>query len=209
MAKVLIACEYSGTVRDAFIARGHDAWSCDLLPTDRPGPHIQGNVFDVLTEPATWDLMIAHPPCTYFTNSAVCWLWNVPKKPRPDILYGAERWPALDAAGRFFSALLRVNIPRIGVENPIPHKYAVERIPRNYDQLIQPWQFGHPEQKATCFWLKGLPKLVPTNIVPLPESKAEAQRLHWLPRSKDRWKIRSTTFQGIADAMADQWGAVL
>lgn len=206
--RVLVACEFSGIVRDAFIARGHDAVSCDLLPSESPGPHIQADhdlhLLDVIER--KWDLMIAHPPCTYFTNSAVCWLSRTPTKPKPDVLYGTERWIALDRAARLFNALLRAPIPRIAIENPIPHRYAVERIDRNYDQLIQPYQFGHAERKATCLWLKNLPPLQPTRIVKLPEKKSEAQRLHHLSPGPNRWKERSRTYQGIADAMAEQWG---
>jgi hypothetical protein len=194
--KVLIACEYSGTVRDAFIERGHDAISCDLLPTDSPGPHYVGDVFDIIGD--GFDLMIAHPPCTYLTNSGVSWLY---KKP--------GRWEQLDAGAAFFRRLLESDIPKLAIENPIPHKYAVERIGRKHDQLVQPYMFGHLEQKATCFWLKGLEPLRPTNNVKaetfaLPAS--ERQRLHWQPPGPDRWKVRSKTFQGIADAMAEQWG---
>ena len=204
--RVLVACEYSGTVRDAFIAQGHDAMSCDLLPTDAPnwtydpftklrthhperGSHYQGSVLDVLDD--GWDLMIAHPPCTYLTNSGVRWLHT-----------DESRWGKLDEACEFFNRLLDADIPRICVENPIPHKYAVERIGgRKYTQIIQPWQFGHGETKATCLWLKGLPKLTPTNIV-----DGREQRMWKLPPSEDRWKLRSKTYQGIADAMAQQWG---
>lgn len=211
--RVLVACEFSGIVRDAFVRRGHEAMSCDLLPSESEwiggdnGGHHQGDVLEVLKDPSyVFDLLIAHPPCTYFTNSAVCWLSRTPKNPKPDVLYGAERWAALDRAARFFNALLRAPIPRIAIENPIPHRYAVERLDRNYDQLIQPYQFGHAERKATCLWLKNLPPLQPTRTVLLPEKKSEAQRLHHLSPSPDRWKERSRTFQGIADAMAEQWG---
>ena len=204
--RVLVACEYSGTVRDAFIAQGHDAMSCDLLPTDAPnwtydpftklrthhperGSHYQGSVLDILDD--GWDLMIAHPPCTYLTNSGVRWLHT-----------DESRWGKLDEACEFFNRLLDADIPRICVVNPIPHKYAVERIGgRKYTQIIQPWQFGHCETKATCLWLKGLQKLTPTNIV-----DGREQRMWKLPPSEDRWKLRSKTYQGIADAMAQQWG---
>ena len=195
--KVLVACEYSGTVRDAFISKGHEAISCDLLATDKPGPHIQGDVLEVLKE--KWDLIIAHPPCTYLANSGVSWLHKDP-----------TRWGKLDEGAKFFKALLDADCERIAVENPIMHKYARERIGGvKYAQIVQPWMFGHAESKATCLWLKGLPNLVETNNVKelwktLP--KKEAQRLHYLPPSKDRWKLRSTTYQGIADAMAEQWG---
>ena len=186
--KVLIACEYSGRVRDAFIAQGHQAVSCDLLPTDSPGPHYQGDVFDIIND--GWDLMIAHPPCTYLSNSGVSWLHKRP-----------ERWEQMREGAEFFKALLDADIPRIAIENPIMHKYAVEIIGRRQDQVIQPWQFGHGESKATCLWLKGLQELEPTQIV-----EGREQRMHLLPPSKDRWKIRSTTYQGIANAMSEQWG---
>lgn len=194
--RVLVACEYSGTVRDAFKAKGHDAWSCDILPTDKEGQHYQCDVREVLDK--GWDLMIAHPPCTYLTNSGVTWLHRDP-----------SRWQKLDEAAEFFRTLLNAPIPRICIENPIMHKHAKERIGVHQSQVIQPWMFGHMEQKATCLWLKGLPLLKPTNdvkaeMLKLPDS--QRQRLHYLPPSKDRWKIRSTTFQGIADAMAEQWG---
>jgi len=215
--RVLVACEFSGIVRDAFVARGHDAMSCDLLPCESPRTdswdgHYQGDVLELLSDPSyEFDLMIAHPPCTYFTNSAVTWLWNTPKKPKTGVLYGKERWIALDKAAGFFNALLQAPITRIAVENPIPHKYAIERIEgynasHKYDQKIQPYQFGHPESKATCLWLKGLPKLKPTNIVELPKDPALAQKNHYLSPSPTRWKLRSLTYQGIAEAFASQWG---
>ena len=188
--RVLVACEYSGKVRDAFIAQGHDAISCDILSTESTGPHYQGDVFDIIDQ--DWDLMIAHPPCTYLTNSGVRWLHQRP-----------ERWGQLKEGAEFFKALLEADIPKIAVENPIMHKYAVDIIGRRQDQIIQPWQFGHGETKATGFWLKGLPKLQPTDIV-----EGREQRVHLLPPSKDRWKLRSTTYQGIADAMALQWGEI-
>lgn len=195
--KVLVACEYSGRVRDAFIARGHDAMSCDLLPTDVAGPHHQGDVFDL--DLSEFDLMVAHPPCTYLTNAGVTWLHRDP-----------DRWAKLDDGAAFFKRLLEAPIPRICVENPIMHKYAKERIGGvKQSQVVQPWMFGHMEQKATCLWLKGLPLLQPTNnvkaeMMALPDN--QRQRLHYLPPSADRWKLRSTTYQGIADAMAAQWG---
>jgi hypothetical protein len=189
--KVLIACEFSGRVRDAFIRKGHDAISCDILPSESAGPHYQGNILRLLSMPKTtpFDLMIAHPPCTRLCNSGVMWL----KK--------RNLWHDMRRGAEFFKTLMDANIPKIAIENPIMHKYAVEIIGRRQDQIIQPWQFGHGETKATCLWLKGLPKLKPTNIV-----DGREQRLHKLPPSKDRAKLRSLTFQGIADAMADQWG---
>jgi hypothetical protein len=186
--KVLIACEYSGRVRDAFIKLGHEAMSCDLLPTDSPGPHYQGDVFDIID--GSWDLMVAHPPCTYLCNSGVCWLYK-----------DESRWDKMREGALFFKKLLEANIPKIAIENPIMHKYAKEIIGMDKTQVVQPWMFGHGETKATCFWLKNLSPLKPTNIV-----SGREQRLHRLPPSKDRWKLRSTTYQGIADAIAAQWG---
>lgn len=195
--RVLIACEYSGKVREAFRKLGHDAWSCDLLPSDDNSPyHYTGDVFDIIND--GWDLMIAHPPCTYLTNAGVSWLYRK-----------EGRWEQMREGAEFFSKLLNAPIPKIAVENPIMHKYAVEIIGRRQDQVIQPWMFGHMEQKGTCLWLKGLPLLKPTKDVKeemLKLPKTVSQRLHYLPPSKDRWKIRSETYQGIADAMAQQWG---
>jgi len=179
--RVLIACEYSGTVRDAFIAAGHDAMSCDLLPTDVDGPHYQGDVLDVIND--GWDLMIAHPPCTHLAVSGARWFKD--KK--------TEQIEALN----FVQFLLDAPIKKIALENPISIISSKIRKP---DQIIQPWMFGHGETKATCLWLKNLPKLTPTNIV-----DGREQRIHKLPPTPDRWKIRSKTFQGIADAMAAQW----
>ena len=197
--RILVACEYSGRVRDAFIRHGHEAMSCDILPTDNPGPHYQGDVRDILDD--GWDLMVAHPPCTYMTNSGVTWLHKDP-----------TRWAKLDDAAAFFKMLLDAPIEKIAVENPIMHKYAKERIGGvKQTQVVQPWMFGHMEQKATCLWLKNLPPLVPTNnvkaeMLQLPDN--ERQRLHYLPPSADRWKLRSTTYMGVAEAMANQWGAL-
>ena len=187
--KVLVACEFSGIVRDAFIAKGHDAMSCDILPTESPGPHHQGNVLDIIYD--GWDLMIAHPPCTYLTNSGVRWLHTQP-----------GRWDQLRLAGEFFNRLLDAPINKICIENPIPHKYAIECMNgRRYTQLIQPWQFGHGETKATCLWLKNLPSLRHTNVV-----DGREQTIWKMPPSEDRWKKRSITYTGIANAMANQWG---
>jgi hypothetical protein len=197
--RVLVACEYSGRVRDAFRALSHDAWSCDLLQTDSdPQWHIQEDALEQAYS-GQWDLMIAHPPCTYMTNAGVTWLHRDP-----------SRWEKLDEGAAFFKALWDAPIERIAIENPIMHKYAKERIGgMQQAQTIQPYQFGHLEQKATCLWLKGLPLLQPTSDLKA-ETKAlpdnERQRLHYLPPSADRWKLRSTTFQGIANAMANQWG---
>lgn len=194
--KVLVACEYSGIVREAFAAKGHDAWSCDLLPTDIPGKHYQGDVKDILKE--GWDLMIAHPPCTYLSNSGVMWLHRQ-----------EGRWEKMKEGALFFKSLFNTDIKKIAVENPVMHKYAKEIIGSNFTQSVQPYQFGHAEQKRTCLWLKGLPPLQDTNNVKdhmMTLTKQERQRLHYLPPSKDRWKIRSTTYKGIAQAMATQWG---
>lgn len=195
--RILIACEYSGTVRDAFRALGHDATSCDLLPTDRDGPHHQGSVLDIIND--GWDMMIAHPPCTYLANSGVSWLHKDP-----------SRWEKLDEGAAFFRLLWEAPIGRIAIENPIMHKYAKERTGAGrQSQIVQPWMFGHTESKATCLWLKNLPPLQETNNVKAETMKLpdnERQRLHYLPPSPTRWKERSTTFSGIAQAMADQWG---
>ena len=180
--KVLVACEYSGRVRDAFISLGHDAMSCDLLPAEVAGPHYQGDVCDLLSK--EWDLMIAHPPCTHLAVSGARWFKDKVE----------EQSEALE----FVRLLMDAPIPRIVIENPI--SVISSRI-RKPDQIIQPWQFGHGETKATCLWLKGLPKLVPTDIVEVRES-----RVHRMPPSPDRWKDRSRTYAGIAAAMAYQWG---
>lgn len=186
--KVLIACEYSGRTRQAFRDRGHDAWSCDLLPSeDRSEHHIIGNVESLLVE--RWDLLIAHPPCTRLCNSGVRWL------------HERNLWEDLKEAAAFFKLFLDANVPRIAIENPVMHGHARELIGRGPDFCVQPWQFGEPFVKRTCFWTKGLPPLRPTNIV---EGRHPAV---WLASpSPNRWKERSRTYQGIADAMADQWG---
>ena len=167
--KVLIACEYSGTVRDAFKALGHDAISCDLLPTDKPGKHYKGNVFDIIND--GFDLMIAHPPCTHLAVSGARWFKEKQK----------EQADALE----FVRKLMNANIQKIAIENPV--SIISSRI-RKPDQIIQPWQFGHGETKKTCLWLKNLPKLQPTNIV-----EGREQRIWKMPPSIDRWKLRSTT----------------
>jgi hypothetical protein len=197
--RVLIGCETSGVVRRAFAARGHDAWSCDLLPSeDRSNRHIVCDVRDLLAE--EWDLIaVFHPPCTRLCNSGVRWL-HVPPPGRTK----AEMWAELDEGAELFSAVWNAPCPRIAVENPVMHKHAKERI-RNYAvpaQTIQPWQFGHGETKATCLWLRGLPNLKPTNIV-----EGRTPRVHRMPPGPDRWKERSRTFEGVGEAMADQWGS--
>lgn len=180
--KVLVACEYSGRVRDAFLKNGHDAMSCDLLPTDSPGPHYQGDVSDIIND--GWDLMIAHPPCTHLAVSGARWFHKKQK----------EQAEALE----FVQRLMDAPIEKIAIENPI--SIISSRI-RKPDQIIQPWMFGHGETKATCLWLKNLPLLQPTCIVEGRENK-----IHKMPPSDDRWKLRSLTYQGIADAMGQQWG---
>lgn len=194
--RVLVACEYSAVVREAFAARGHDAMSCDLLPTEVPGPHYEGDVRDILDD--GWDLMIAHPPCTYLAGSGARWLHETPKNPRPGVLYGEARRKAQAEALDFVRLLLAAPIPRIALENPVS---VISSQIRKPDQIIQPWQFGHGETKATCLWLKGLPPLVPTNVV-----EGRENRVHRMPPSANRWRERSRTFPGIAEAMADQWG---
>jgi hypothetical protein len=180
--RVLIACEYSGVVRDAFLKRGHDAMSCDLLPTDAPGPHYQGDVFDIIND--GWDLMIAHPPCTHLAVSGARWFKD-------------KRQEQADALA-FVRRLLDAPVQRIALENPVS---IISSRVRKPDQVIQPWQYGHGETKATCLWLKNLPKLQPTNIVEGREAK-----VHRMSPGPNRWKERSRTYQGIADAMAAQWG---
>jgi hypothetical protein len=190
--KVLIACEYSGVVRDAFIKRGHDAWSCDLLPTDSSGPHIQGNVLEILNQ--GWDLMVAHPPCTHLAVSGARWFKNKQ----------VEQKEALD----FVRALLNAPINKIALENPIS---IISTEVRQPDQIVQPWMFGHEMTKSTCLWLKNLSLLVPTNIVGkgkkhITKSGKSIPEWYNLPETKDRWKKRSKTFEGFAKAMAEQWG---
>jgi len=195
--KVLVACEYSGRVRDAFLAAGHEAMSCDLLPTDASGPHYQGDVFDIIND--GWDLMIAHPPCTYLSVSGMHWTTRGLRDPK-------LTEDALD----FVKALMIAPIERIAVENPI--SVISSRI-RKPDQIIQPWMFGHDASKKTCLWLKNLPLLSSTQMI---EPRIVNGRTRWgnqtasgqnkLAPSADRWKIRSETYKGIADAMAAQWG---
>lgn len=184
--KVAVLCEFSGTVRDAFIRRGHEAVSYDILPSEKPGPHVQG---DVLKADLSWaDLCICHAPCTRLCNSGVCWL------------HKRNLWDEMRVAAEFFKHLTTLG-KKNASENPIMHKYAVAIVGRKADQLIQPWQFGHGETKATGLWLRGLPKLVPTSIV-----EGREQRLHRLPPSPTRAMERSRTYAGIAEAMAEQWG---
>jgi site-specific DNA-cytosine methylase len=179
--KVLVACEFSGIVRQAFARRGHDAWSCDLLPTEIPGQHIQGDVSQILND--SWDLLICHPPCTHLAVSGARWF--------------VDKREEQAAALEFVRLLLAAPIDRIALENPVSIISSKIRKP---DQIIQPWQFGHGETKATCLWLKGLPKLQPTHIV-----EGRVARVHHMPPGPDRWKERSRTYPGIAKAMATQW----
>lgn len=239
--KVLVACEYSGTVRDAFAALGHDAWSCDLLPTDKPGQHYQGDVLDIIED--GWDLMIAHPPCTYLTCAAE-WAYKEPheiknKRLSPDKLYGAKREAARHEAILFFFNLIgegfvQHNITKIAIENPVGVLSSAYGKPQ---QIIHPWMFGEDASKATCLWLKGLEPLTPTKLIdgklfccgealdredvfgcPNCNGDKKAKRIYGnqtpsgqsnLPPSADRWKIRSTTYPGIAAAMAAQWGGLV
>lgn len=182
LVKVLIACEFSGIVRDAFLSRGHDAISCDLLPTERPGPHILGDLRDV--DLSEYDLMIAHPPCTHLAVSGARWF--------------KDKQPEQAESLAFVAWLMAAPVPRIALENPV--SIISSRI-RKPDQIIQPWQFGHGETKATCLWLKGLPLLTPTNVV-----VGRLGRVFREPPSPERWKNRSRTLPGIAAAMAEQWG---
>ena len=208
MMRVLIACEFSGIVRDAFKAKGHDAWSCDLLPTERPGNHIQGNVLEILSD--EWDLMIAHPPCTYLSFVGLRH-WNKP-----------GRYEKRQEAMKFFMAFVDSTIPKICIENPLGYPSQVYRAP---DQVIHPYYFGEPYQKRTCLWLKGLPLLTyylidelfgSQTAVAKPEplftsqgEKTFGKKIHWtegISKAGNKSHARSRTFSGIANAMADQWG---
>ncbi len=205
--RALIACEFSGVVRNAFLARGHDAWSCDLLPSeDGSNRHIRGDARAILND--GWDLLIvAHPPCTRLCNSGSRWL----TKPPPGRTE-AEMWSELDEGAALFSSFWNAPVDRIAVENPIMHKHAKARITdfRRHKQTIQPWQFGHREMKATCLWLKNLPTLTPTDVVGPPPKEAKARkswaRVHRATPGPDRWKVRARFYPGIAAAMAEQWG---
>lgn len=185
--RVLVACEFSGVVRDAFAAQGHDAWSCDLLPSETQGNHYECDAREAIGA-QNWGLMIAHPPCTHLAVSGARWF--------PEKRASGEQQAAL----QFVQMLMNAPIPRIAIENPIS---IISSSIRKPDQIIQPWMFGHGETKATCLWLNGLPKLVPTDVVTGREA-----RVHRMPPWPGRWKERSRTFQGIANAMASQWGAL-
>ncbi len=197
--RVLVACEFSGRVREAFRALGHDALSCDLLPADDGSPHhYMGDVRDILED--GWDMMIAHPPCTYLALSGVRWLHEQ-----------EGRWELMREGAEFFKELLNAPIPKKAIENSSMHGYAMDIIGRKYDQIIHPYMFGEMEKKKSCLWLDNLPRLVETNNVKqemkqLPKSVTD--RMHRMAPGKDRWKLRSVTYQGIANAMAEQWGAL-
>lgn len=185
MGRLLIACEFSGVIRDTFIRHGYDAASCDFLPTERRGPHYRGDVRDILAD--GWEMMIAHPPCRYLATSGARWM--------------ADRLPAQEEALAFVQLLMDAPIPRICIENPTSVISTRIRLP---DQVINPWMFGHPEKKRTCLWLKGLPPLFATDVM----QKREPV-VHWMGPSATRSKDRSRTYAGVAEAMAVQWGGFL
>lgn len=193
--RVLLGCEESGIVRDEFVKFGHDAWSCDLIPSRNPGNHYQCDIREVLDY--GWDLAIFFTPCTYLCNSGVRWLYN------KDGVKNEERWALMKRDAKLFRDCMNAKIPLICNENPIPHRYAIEIIGRKYDQIIQPWQFGHGETKATCLWLKGLPLLRETNRV-----DGREHRIHRMTPSETRQRDRSVTYLGIARAMVEQWGSL-
>lgn len=205
--RVLVACEFSGVVREAFRRRGHEAWSCDLLPADDGSEHhYEGDVRWLLDgEKPHWDLLIAHPPCTFLCNSGVRWLYG-----GKGIVPDAARWKSMNEAADLFKWLYYDSgVQHVALENPIMHRHALDAIfchrPERFErQIVHPWQFGHPETKATALWLRNLPLLQPTNIV-----EGRQPRVHHESPGPDRWKRRSITYQGIADAMADQWGTAL
>ncbi len=204
--RVLIACEFSGVVRDAFAALGHEAWSCDLLPTERPGNHYKGDVRDAIAG-ACWDLMIAHPPCTRLANSGVRWLTTPPAGKTAEQL-----WAEFAAAVDFYQIFRAANVPLKAIENPVMHCYARERLGKVKRQTVQPWWFGEPQFKATGFELHGLPELVASDrLVPpkkgTPEHKAWSV-VHRESPGPNRWKNRSRTLPGVARALAEQWGVV-
>ena len=195
MSKILIACERTGRVRDAFIKRGHDAISCDLEDTMSPGPHIKGDVTELLSN-TQWDIVIAFPPCTRLCNSGVRWL------------HERDLWEDMRAGAAFFLKCLNANAPLVAVENPIMHGHAKKIIGVQQTQIVQPWMFGHAETKATCLWLKGLPTLVETNNVKYALAgmeKKDKHKVHWRS-GPDPWMVRNATCPGMATAMADKWG---
>lgn len=198
--RVLIACEYSGVTRDAFLSAGFDAISCDVLPTEAPGPHYQGDVRDLMGQ--EWDLVIAHPPCTYLAKSGVRWLYE-----------HHDRWQNMITGAVFFRDMFRFQTRYLCVENPVMHHWATDvHGEGKWAQTIQPYQFGHPETKRICYWLRGLPLLVDTENVKaemLTLPKSQSDRIHYAAPGADRWKVRSTSYPGIAEAMAVQWGPLL
>lgn len=199
--KVLVACEFSGIVRDAFISLGHDAFSVDLLPSESDnGVHLQMDICRVLDTCREIDLLIAFPPCTYLCNSGVRWLYGGSGNVRC-----SARWRKMEQAAKFFKLLLDAPVKYIALENPIMHRFGREIVGRRQDQCVQPWQFGHAEKKATCLWLKNLPALVPSNVL---DSRFALPRVHFASPSPERWRVRSRTLQGIAQAMAKQWGSL-
>ena len=209
--RILVACEYSGIVRDAFAARGWDAWSCDLLPSERPdGQHYQGDVNEILSD--NWDLLIAHPPCTYLTNSGVGHMYlGKGKEAKAALGYtiDPERWKNMEEGAAFFNLFLSTNIPHVAVENPVMHGWGIERVGGSATQFVQPYHFGHTESKKTGLRLINLPPLVASNDVTelfksLP--KSETHKVHRASPGPNRWKDRSRTYPAIAQAMADQWG---
>jgi hypothetical protein len=206
--RVLVACEFSGVVRRAFRAKGHEAWSCDLLPSEDGGEHIQGDCFEHLGE--GWDMLLFFWPCTWSTRSGARWLFGKPAKPNPKILYLEDRRRAMVNAANQFRRLLDYQaIPKRCGENPRPYKTAHE-IMGPWTQAVQPWMFGHGECKETCLWLRGLPALEPTHrkddLFALPEPPERIARIHTMPKSEHRARERSRTLPGFAAAMAEQWG---
>ena len=198
--RILVACESSGVVRRAFRLRGHDAWSCDILPAEDDSPfHFQADAESILN--LGWDLLIAHPPCTYLCNSGVRWLTTIPKTPKKGVVYGPARRVEMEKAADLFRAFWQAPIEKVCIENPVMHCYGRELVGATYAQTIQPWQFGHGEVKRTCLWLRGLSKLQPTDIV-----EGRAPKVHYASPGPDRWRVRSRTYEGIAAAMAEQWG---
>ncbi len=205
--RVLVACEESATVREAFARRGHDAWSCDLLPSRVPGKHIHGDVFDHLDE--DWDMLIFFWPCTWATRSGARWLFSKPKNPKPDKLYMEERRAAMMDMARKFRLLLDCGIPKKCGDNPVPYRDA-RAIMGEWTQKIQPFNFGHGEVKGTCLWLRNLPPLLPTHrkddLFALPEPVERENRIHKMRPGPNHSRDRSVTYQGVAEAMAEQWG---
>ena len=210
--RVLVACEYSGRTREAFRRLGHDAYSVDLLPSEDDSPyHHQEDMWELLKRDSQWDLIIVHPDCTFHTNASVRWFTTIPKRKKPGVFYGREREREWAKALVFFRRVqaLRHKVPHVAIENPIMHDRSRNAVGR-CTQIVQPWMFGHKEMKATCFWLYGLPPLVPTRVVgPPPKDPKERKKwakIHNASPGPNRWKDRSRTYPGISNAMAEQWG---